>query len=152
MCEKIPVKCIAHLGCTTGAISKDRFGVPSQQSSMDALKVSLTPAQKWPKLTTKNKPGLKLPTLGNGIDGTFNLVLHKRLTTIVKHFGIYDDLTNTIASFSSHRTISLEFDGPCETPGPFLSGLLQGSLLSPVLFVIYTATLSPPRTTTPQLA
>lgn len=110
---------------------------------MNAVMISLTHAQKWLKDKAKNIPGLKPPILENDIDGAFNGVLYDRLTISLKHFGIYENLTNTIESFRSHQTIRLEFDGQRETPAPFESGLPQGSPLSAVLFVIDTTVLSP---------
>lgn len=70
-------------------------------------------------------------------------VVHQRLMELLTHFGVYIHLVNSIASFGGERTISLEFDGQREPLTAFHSGLPQGYLLSPVLFVIYAAGLNP---------
>jgi hypothetical protein len=45
-------------------------------------------------------------------------------------------LINWVKAFISNRTLSFSFDSQTEPPAPFKSGLPQGSLVSPILFLI----------------
>jgi hypothetical protein len=45
-------------------------------------------------------------------------------------------IVNWVQQFLSNRTLSFSFDGQIEPPTSFSSGLPQGSLISPVLFLI----------------
>lgn len=104
---------------------------------------NLTTTQEWlPEKSTNKRPANRPSLLANDIDGAFNCVKHEVLTNILTHFRFPEKLSKIIDSFNTDRTIKMAFDGQEETPVPFLSGLPQGSPLSPVLFVIYAAALS----------
>lgn len=105
--------------------------------------INMTKAQGW----TRGKVGYGKHTprptiLGNDRNGAFNCVGHTRLTNILRHFRFPESLVQSIKCFNTDRTVALAVDGEQETAVPFLSGLPQGSPISPVLFVIYAAALS----------
>lgn len=60
------------------------------------------------------------------------------------HFRFLRKLVDLITNFNTGRTILMVFDWQQEAPVPLLAGLLQGSLLSPVLFAIEAVALSTP--------
>lgn len=97
-----------------------------------------------PKQNSRSKgPATTRPTMiANDIEGAFNWVVYSRLVEILRHNRFPDELIATIESFGSDRTLYYCFDGDQETPLLFLSGLPQGSPLSPILFVIYSSCLS----------
>lgn len=80
------------------------------------------------------------PTLlANDIDAAFNRVHHDKLAEIMTKAGFPKYLVSWIHGFCTNRTLSFHFNGEDETPKTFESGLPQGSPLSPILFVVYSA-------------
>ncbi len=64
-------------------------------------------------------------------------VCHKSLFSIVPSYGLYPSLCSFISSFLSDRSISAVVDGHCSTPIYINSGVPQGSVLSPTLFLLF---------------
>lgn len=129
------------------AITAEQFGFRSQRSSIVALMMNLTPAQDWLTIkqgSNKNNIRTRPAHLANDIDGAFNWLLHDHLINLLEHIRSPNHLVRTIASFNTHKTISLTFDMEQEDPFPFPSRVPQGSFLSPILFVNYAAALSTP--------
>ncbi len=57
-------------------------------------------------------------------------------------FGFYPSLCSFIFSFLSGHFISAVVDGHCSSPKLINSGVLQGSVLSPTLFLLFISDLS----------
>ncbi len=64
-------------------------------------------------------------------------VWHKSLLSELHSFGFYPPLCSFISSFLTGRIISAVVDGHCSSPKPIKSGIPQGSVLSPTLFMLY---------------
>lgn len=94
-----------------------------------------------PNVNNKSKgPAPARPSiLANDIDGACDCVNHQRLHKMMSSFKLPTCLSGTIRNFLAGRTISLTFREVTEPPAPFLSGLPQGSPLSPVLFILYSS-------------
>ncbi len=71
------------------------------------------------------------------ISKAFDRVGHKSLHSELPSYGFYPSLCNFISSFLSARSFSAEVDGYCSKPKPISSGFLQGSVLSPTLFLLF---------------
>lgn len=84
---------------------------------------------------------LRRGILANNIDGTFNCVVHERLTDILTCFHFQTNRINCIDNFIHKRLIQMPFNNKPKIPPPFLAGLPQGSPLSHLLFVIYAEAL-----------
>ena len=71
------------------------------------------------------------------ISKAFDRVWHKALISKLPSFGFYPSLCSFISSFLSDRSIAVVVDGHCSSPKSINSGVPQGSVLSPTLFLIF---------------
>ncbi len=67
----------------------------------------------------------------------FNRVWHKSLLSKLPSFGFYPSLCSFISNFFSGRSMSAVVDGHCSSPKPINSGVPQGSVLSPTVFLLF---------------
>ena len=71
------------------------------------------------------------------ISKAFDRVWHKALFAKLPSFGFPPSLCKLILSFLSNRSISVRVDGASSEPFPISSGVPQGSVLSPTLFLLF---------------
>ena len=67
----------------------------------------------------------------------FDKVPHKRLATKLKYYGITGPILEWITAFLSNRTQRVLLDGSSSDPVPVTSGVPQGTVLGPLLFILY---------------
>jgi len=67
----------------------------------------------------------------------FDTVPHKRLLAKLHHYGIQNNIHKWISSFLSGRTQTVLVDGVESTPVKVLSGVPQGTVLGPILFLLH---------------
>ena len=67
----------------------------------------------------------------------FDLVPHQRLLLKLKHFGISGMLLDWMTNFLTKRTQKVVLDGESSSPITVTSGVPQGTVLGPLLFILY---------------
>ena len=75
------------------------------------------------------------------IKGAFDTVNHIRLLDTLRKAGFPMWVVRWVRSFLETRTARLRFDGETTEPFDLLAGVPQGSPLSPILFILYIASL-----------
>ena len=67
----------------------------------------------------------------------FDKVPHRRLAYKLEYCGSRNDILQWITTWLSGRTQKVVIDGISSDPAPVLSGVLKGSILGPILFLIF---------------
>lgn len=77
------------------------------------------------------------------LSAAFDTIDHATLLQRLEHvFGVHDLALQWFSSYLSGRTQSINVDGHVSSPKSIQFGVPQGSVLGPVLFVLYTSPLS----------
>ena len=71
------------------------------------------------------------------ISKAFDGIWHKGLLAKLPIFGLHHSLIKWISSFLSDRSIAIRVDGYLSNPHSINSGVPQGSVISPVLFILF---------------
>ena len=80
----------------------------------------------------------RLSLLGSNAKAkAFDKVPHRRLLHKLEYYGIRGSTHKWINSWLSGRTQQVVLDGQASDPVPVLSGVSQGLVLGPVLFLIF---------------
>ena len=121
---------IAHMNAN-GLISKRQFGFLSGRSTILQL---LHVMDEWTDILDA---GGTLDVCYMDFMKAFDKVPHRRLITKLHNHGIHGKLLDWICSFREHRQQRVLINGQYSTWSNVTSGIPQGSVLGPLLFVIY---------------
>jgi hypothetical protein len=126
---------MSWIAVTYKVLASQQFGALPLRSAVD-----LTTCLTYDVEEALNK-GLTATLLTLDVKGAFDTVLPGRLVHRLREQGWPDNLTRWIASFATGRSVQLKLDSEIGLMTSIYCGLLQGSPVSPILFMLYLAPL-----------
>ena len=73
----------------------------------------------------------------SGFSRAFDTIPHERLLGKLAHYGVKGPIHNWIRAFLTERTMWVSIDGASSPATRVLSKVIQGTMLGPLLFLIY---------------
>ena len=111
--------------------SKAQFGFIKGRSTAYQL---LTALDKWTEILDKNG---KIDTIYFDFAKAFDTVPHERMLRKLPCYGINENITGWIRDFVTGRRQKVVINGEKSKWGSVISGIPQGSILGPLIFVLY---------------
>ncbi|CAH8595529.1 unnamed protein product [Heterobilharzia americana] len=129
--EKVIVKAVVDYMTTNQLLS------PAQHGFLKGRSCTTSYLDYLDNVTSKRDQGLFVTTLFLDFKQAFDKVPHKRLVTKLQSYGFRDPLLSWLRTSLEGRFQVVKFSNCYSTPRLIQSGVVQGSVLGPILFLIY---------------
>jgi ribonuclease HI len=135
--ERITANRLSYLAETTNLLDPTQIGGRLKKSAIDAALLLVDQIQH------QKQRGLITSTVFLDVKGAFDHVSHNQFLQTMKKLGLPINLIAWAKSFLSNRTLRLSFDNKTEEFSEIIAGIPQGSLVSPIFFLLYIRDLFP---------
>ena len=116
---------------TNNLLSDHQYGFRQARSTGDLLAYAV---HTWPSALESYGESRMISL---DFSKAFDRVWHKDLLAKLPMFGLHNNHIKWITSFLSNRSLALRVDGFLSEPHSINSGVPQGSVISPVLFILF---------------
>src|SRR6201747_2497036 len=129
--EKIMASRLSHMAEKHHLLHHLQIGGRPKRSAVDASMLLTSTVDQG------KREGKVKSTLCIDVKGAFDNVFSKRLLQTLKKMHLNPAVTRLVDSFLTNRLASLTFDAESEPMTPIMTGIPQGSPVSPILFLLY---------------